>query len=108
MEARVAEGGAGHSGWEGGRARCQHTLSQLAAPQKGPSQAALRPPLGEAASGPWDVCSSHHCGCSSSRLIPRETHSALTSKTTCQTGKQLTSGSLVFCPLGQEAWILGG
>lgn len=52
MEARVAEGGAGHSGWEGGRARCQHTLSQLAEPWKGPSQAALRPLPGEAASGP--------------------------------------------------------
>lgn len=46
--------------------------------------------------------------CSSSWFIPRETHSALTSKTTCLMGKQLTSGSLVFCPLGQEAWILGG
>ena len=63
---------------------------------------------GEAASGPWDACSSHHCGCSPSRFIPRETHSALSSKTTCLTGKKLTGGNLVFYPLGQEAWILGG
>ena len=61
MKARVAEGGAGHGGWEGGRARRQHTLSQPATPQKGLSQAALRSLPGEAESGPWDVCSSHHC-----------------------------------------------
>lgn len=113
VEAGVAEGGAGHSGWGGGRARQQHTLGQPATPQKGLSQAALGPLPGEAASPwetslPWDVCSSHHCGCSPSWFIPRETHSALASKTTCLMGKQLTSGSLLFYPLSQEAWILGG
>lgn len=79
VEARVAEGGAGHSGWEGGRARCQHTIIAGFAPEG--------PVLGCSEASAWGG-RVWTLGCLFIPPLwlqllpahPQETHSALTSK----------------------------